>query len=548
MTDLVKAELRPLKNQVSKLEVLTEKLEKLTTVDAVESNARKEKYPNCTSLQEVCDEFGYFPTDGAISCTLCTSTPHVATSVQGGTAGRKNGEIFLQDDKGAPKTLQQIIKACKRHFNTTTHIWCVNHAAELQRAAKEFRGAGIAVARLVYLTIREAKSFLSYERMVLEAYLLGVQVGVKNHGKDFASKFVDSMHKVIVRGIATFLKTPQEATGLPPPFCIVADKMTALRRTGQLVGLLVLVEGRIKAVFVGCLPVVDGHHGPDVADNLLEVLEPYGITADMFRAQFTGQSYDGQYFHLSTPRAVCEKTGVSLKWALALHDGGHVLELCLNDCRVKPLDVGQELIDMGVDSWYKNISKRIAVLQLTINYGQKYEEVRKIAQALNLRLYQPQLYCDTRFAQAERKVYKNYIHNWQYLQAHFEKEWSAFTEIVREREARGLTQLTQVLEETQTALTLKSREHTNFVLVGETMCLVDVLGIAKNLSIKYQTVNQLPWELLESTAAAHTDLVHCASMLQQESPALPEKTFQFFNHGETNRWNRAQTCGRLQLG
>jgi len=444
---------RPMKKQVQKLQSLTETLAaqmanmsfKDSDKGAAQSNA---DFRTCKTLPEVCTTFGYSMAeeDESIICDLCVGTPQMSTSTKGGAAGRKNGEISLytctkvSEGTQRLRTITEITYEIKRHLKSATHQFCQDARAQQEAAAKKVRSAGLAVARQAYLTVCEAKSGLSFERLILNAHMLGVPVGVMNHSDDFYKKFVRSMHKVVVEGIAKFLRTPQEATGMPPPFCIVADKMTALRRTGQMVGILAVVNGRIKAIFAGCLPVTDGHTGAAVAQNLLNALSPYGITPEMWSQQFTGQSYDGQYFHLKAHHAVCAEVGVSHKWAIALHDGGHVLELCMNDCRKSSLQVKPELlhaIGQQYAYWYKNLAKRVGDIQVHYNYGKKYEEVRKIADDLLTRLRAPETYCDTRFAQAERKVYKNYVANWRVVHKLFEDEYATCPKLWKSAQARA---------------------------------------------------------------------------------------------------------------
>ncbi len=71
-------------------------------------------------------------------------------------------------------------------------------------------------------------------------------MGSINHSTAFVSSFVMDMYTVLATKIKHFLTTPDIATGRLPVYAINADKVTELRRTGQVVGMLVMIRGVIK--------------------------------------------------------------------------------------------------------------------------------------------------------------------------------------------------------------------------------------------------------------------------------------------------------------
>jgi hypothetical protein len=233
--------LRSLQKQVVALEAVTERLTTLTVtcVSDKTANAAADGMLNVRSsafktVAELCVEYGYLQSDDdeTIFCALCADTPQVASTVRGAAATCRNGEINLKQsipgesgDQKRVLTLTELKKAVLRHLKSERHKFAEKLRAENEAAAKEKHDVSIAVARQAYLTVCESKSGLSYERLILNAFLLGVRVGVKQHGDDFFRQFVVSMHTVIVKGIAQFLRTPQPTTGKCPPFCIVADKL-----------------------------------------------------------------------------------------------------------------------------------------------------------------------------------------------------------------------------------------------------------------------------------------------------------------------------------
>jgi len=97
------------------------------------------------------------------------------------------------------------------------------------------------------------------------------------------------------------------------------------------------------------------------------------------------------------------------------------------------------------------------------------------------------------------------------------------------------------------ALESRRKDHHSFLLIGLAMGIVDVLGIVKDLSLKFQTVNQLPWELYQSTKETHAVLVMCAEQLH--AGVVPNEHFPFLtkDNDETKyTWAEFQTgkfCG-----
>mmetsp|Transcript_19237 Transcript_19237/g.56688 ORF Transcript_19237/g.56688 Transcript_19237/m.56688 type:complete len:366 (+) Transcript_19237:119-1216(+) len=122
--------------------------------------------------------------------------------------------------------------------SSSTHKDALRHFAIASKTADTNITAARNCARLVLKVVHEHQSYLAYEREVALAHACGLEVGTLNHSADFASKFIKSMHAVVIATIHTVLTTRDEAIGRRPPFAVVADKATIGRQTGQMVGIV----------------------------------------------------------------------------------------------------------------------------------------------------------------------------------------------------------------------------------------------------------------------------------------------------------------------
>ena len=184
------------------------------------------------------------------------------------------------------------------------HEWCVVYADEQRKITSRSTAAGMVCASVVYANVWVHDSYRSYERRIASQYAIGTYVGTKNHSREFARGFTNSIYTTTVDCIQTSLTTPDIATaspltpnGRPPPIAQVADKATVARRTGQMHETITCLEGRIVALFLSVLIVADS-----TGDGLAKLQvttytegKPLSLEASALRIQSTGQAYDGQY-------------------------------------------------------------------------------------------------------------------------------------------------------------------------------------------------------------------------------------------------------------
>eukprot|EP00959_Pyramimonas_sp_CCMP1952_P120648 2522564-Pyramimonas_sp.AAC.1 len=431
-----------------------------------------------SNVRDLAKEAGFSVMLDAISCNTCDKVVSIAPG-----SLKRNDKV--NDNSGLIRTDQpfKVLKrSVQRHLVIDTHKRALNILARKADEQKRANNTGIVLARNAFTVVREALPYTAYERLVLEDHLKGLPVGSLNHSRKLMPPLVRAMFSVTVDQFGIFLRTPIEATksehspqGRPPPFSLVADKVTEHRRTGQIMGIIFLNEGELKAFMAGDEPVNKGHDGPGVAVNLLEVLQPYQITDAQWTQQFTSTGFDGQYLHLNVHEALCTIVGVSPKWVGLAWDGSHKLELVLSDCRDNVKGAEDDLPSV---EWDRRVAIEVSELQVKFRYGKGYEECLVIAKELHTRLYSPSRYCDTRFAQSERKVYKNFCMNLNtvYVKVAKESEWTG-------KEGHAASE--------------RLLRLTDFSFVSVVVGLVDVLKLVKDLSLSLQTVNALPWKSYE---------------------------------------------------
>ena len=144
------------------------------------------------------------------------------------------------------------------HVKTPCREWCVTHATMLAEYDKELHSIGIHNGLTVLQNITEHDSDRSYTRRVAVDKAKGLDVGTKQHSRHFVKPMRHSLHRVIIAGINKLLTENNRATLRPPAFAFILDKATILKRTGQMHGIITMVEGELKALFLGVELAKDG--------------------------------------------------------------------------------------------------------------------------------------------------------------------------------------------------------------------------------------------------------------------------------------------------
>eukprot|EP00854_Cymbomonas_tetramitiformis_P018313 gene18313-21839_t len=262
------------------------------------------------------------------------------------------------------------------HFASAAHTWCAEAAAIHMTAEDKRIKLGCTLGRLAYEIIREGDSYYKYERRVVEQHLIGTDVGRQPHTRKWVAAMLPCFHAVLVDGVRSFLLSTDPVTLKPRPFCIIADKVTELRRTGQVQGAITMVEGEFKAIFMADPPVIEGHNKVGVTDNIYNTVltKQYKFSPEMLKQQLTGGAFDGQYFTLGVNNELAVRVGNSSSWLMFAWDGAHKLELVLGDVRA----------DTRL-TWYKDLSDYTAQILSKLSNGKQYEKLLKAAEALERR-------------------------------------------------------------------------------------------------------------------------------------------------------------------
>ena len=301
------------------------------------------------------------------------------------------------------------------------HEWCVIYAEEQRKITSRSISAGMACVNLVYQNLWEHDSYRSYERRIAAQHAMGTYVGSKNHSREFARGFTNSIYATTVECLQTALTTLDIATasplapeGRPPPIAQIADKATVARRTGQMHGTITFLDGQIVALFLSVLIVSDS-----TGDGLakLQVVtytegKPLSLEASALRVQSTGQAYDGQYqgaeqgnvTGLDVPRHFCRHLQLNPKWSMSKWDPAHKIELGMKNVR-EGRDQAQSV------AFYGSLSAIVADSQSAYLYGKGHERILQGFQKLKQRMSSIGTVCTTRFCASERKVFKSYANN-----------------------------------------------------------------------------------------------------------------------------------------
>ena len=339
----------------------------------------------------------------------------------------------------------------------------------------------------------EFDSDKSFERRIHTLAASGVNVGTKNHSFALVGKLRSSMHTVLVAGIQKMLLTVDPATGRTPVFATMIDKATVDRETGQMAGIIVFLQGQLTAIFLSTLLAPDAT-GDGLADLLISALMggyPLKLTIELLRQSWTAFAADGQYQSeveghasgLAVQQHLCSKLSLLHSFLLSRWDGAHRLELGQDSVRAE-------------NAFYKDMAATVSSAQEKHLYGKGFDRVKKDAAALKTKVASIGTVCTTRFCHSERKVYKNFLRNLPLF----------VRDLKAQATAAGLGALSTELEK-------KRKKLSSVTFVVHLMGIIDLLRHLKDLSLLFQTVNQLPWELEEFSAAFLLRMGECAQDL-----------------------------------
>jgi hypothetical protein len=382
---------------------------------------------------------------------------------------RKTGKIR--------RPLSAVKDTMRIHMAHKVHCACQVLAAKERERHRTQDDAAMLCGRLVLQNLKEHDSDASYERRIAGSRASGANVGTKNHSQALVPKLRASMCKVLTTGFQKLLTSPDVATGRPPAFAPMADKATVQRETGQMHGIILMVNGVLTALFlsVAVAPDATGFGLAELLKAMLMDGLPLTLSLQILRCSLTAGAFDGQYQSeyeghaagLQVLAKFCELVSLNKKWVISRWDGAHRIELGMNEARDET-------------RWYAELAGIVSATQTKYLYGKGFDRVKKACSQLAgyLKPAAIGVVCTTRFCHSERKVYKNFFRN-----------SVIFIKDMRQQISDQVNGHVEIAKNLATVASL--------LFLVQLAGLLDLLQHVKNLSLALQTVNQLPWELAE---------------------------------------------------
>eukprot|EP00918_Siedleckia_nematoides_P063266 GHVU01137778.1.p1 GENE.GHVU01137778.1~~GHVU01137778.1.p1 ORF type:complete len:619 (+),score=38.48 GHVU01137778.1:1171-3027(+) len=376
---------------------------------AAESVATERAVVVGRSLEELVKNCGltHRPDAGVVECAACVKWSSSRTTP---------GETGIAGQFKTAQDLNHLRTSIARHLAQDSHKNAVEKDARMRQRERNLKHQGMANGRAVYLNVKEARPFVSYERLILMLELSGVDVGTINHGRNFAKGLVTALRNVIMDRIRTYLDTPSPAIGMrKPAVAVAADKSTHLRRTTQLVTATVMVNGAMECVMVD-RHVVPPHRtdGQGVGGLVVESTLALMPLSEL-RQRVAAFAFDGQYVKDNVGLTLRRAYGGTPRWLTIRWDSAHKVELVLEDLLLDRQ--GSEELDTV--AWLGTLPATTCRVLARFQWGKHYEEIRDMATELEFGLRNPNSISGTRFVKSATKAYKNVQHNFRaYVQAY----------------------------------------------------------------------------------------------------------------------------------
>eukprot|EP00918_Siedleckia_nematoides_P099239 GHVU01217138.1.p1 GENE.GHVU01217138.1~~GHVU01217138.1.p1 ORF type:complete len:387 (+),score=30.29 GHVU01217138.1:627-1787(+) len=261
--------------------------------------------------------------------------------------------------------LPALKRSVARHLLEAGHQRAVKQAKQVQASAQRRFAQGLTNGRAVYHTLKEGNSYTSYERLLNLLSLCGVDVGTLNHSRRFCSSLARTVRSVIEEEIRSYMDKVSSVTGRKPCVAMNADKSTNLRRTGQVVGAIALIDGELQSIMLANA-VVSEQSGD--AEGLARLIMDAGATLmplSELRKRVMGYAFDGQYICMHVSSVLLRIVGGSPSWITTRWDVPHLLECGVRDCT----DDRQGTEKLETVAWFGELPKTIAALLTKCQYG-----------------------------------------------------------------------------------------------------------------------------------------------------------------------------------
>ena len=270
-------------------------------------------------------------------------------------------------------------RAVLDHLGTAVHSKKAKEMGDRVHYSKGRRGAALAVGRALYFIIIEGMSYLSFERVLVLMHLCGVDIGTLNHSAWFANKMLEHLYAAVFDKLKALIDAPLPVlNGRKRPVAACADKATQLRRTGNAMGILMFVDGEIKAFMLkgAIVPLTSDSGASNLAKMLIDGITEVVPLAEL-KQRIAGWSFDGAYIMGNVPQEICGLLGVicAIIFSTFIWDDAHKLELGLGD--VRDDKIGKE--SLFTCDFYSQLAVDVGSIVGVFNYGKGYEYGRSIA-------------------------------------------------------------------------------------------------------------------------------------------------------------------------
>ena len=213
----------------------------------------------------------------------------------------------------------------------------------------------------------------------------------------------------------------------PPPIAFALDHATQLSQTTQMVGAIVLVDGKKSALFLSNLLASDADDSgtaEGVAKRLLEGIVQF-VPLPSLAEQCTSMAADGAIIKKGVPAAFRTVLGfmnpLVAAWLIGYWDGMHMLNLVIGDVRTDKVGT----IALREVGWMKTVAQDASSLLSGLTMGSGLEELKRVATEHRVILLSPKRFCECRMVQSEVAVYRAMLQNFPALAEYYIKHSTA---------------------------------------------------------------------------------------------------------------------------
>jgi hypothetical protein len=241
----------------------------------------------------------------------------------------------------------------------------------------------------------------------------GVDLGDINHHRNFVAKFVPHIAKILRNRTRSFLTNPMEQTLELPCVKIASDASTTFHRSRQFTAIFCVVpdsEEPINVIYMG-FDLMYSHTGWDTAAGIINCLKMKEKESVLTSDQYLGVSGDGALIHINTHGSL--DAHFKVEKGSRHHDVDFMHRAGRVDINIRAEKNFEWLFDM---------TNTVGDAFKYVNFGYEYEHFFEMCLAVKAdasvdfdRMYQPNFYSATRYADSASRVFNTAYHNFPAL-------------------------------------------------------------------------------------------------------------------------------------